>query len=65
MKNYKARDKKLNKRKNGMRVSGSSVKLLHMLAMKKSIEAQKEIENNSPKLESININIKRKNKKSS
>ncbi len=60
MKNYQARDKKLNKRKYGMRVSGSSVKLLHSIILKKSILAKENIQNNSAKLESKNINIKRK-----
>ena len=42
MKNYKSRDKKLNKRKNGMRVSGRSVLLLEQIQIQHAIRIKQE-----------------------
>lgn len=56
MKNYKARDKKLNKKKYGMRISGRSLRLIEHIKFEKSIQAKKENKNISTKLESNNIN---------
>jgi len=42
MKNYKSRDKKLNKKKNGMRISGKSLFLLNYLTQKKAEKIKQE-----------------------
>lgn len=58
MKNYQSRDKKLNKKKNGMKVSGRSLFLINFLIQKKALEIRLEDESKLSQLESDDVNKK-------